>query len=319
MIVILTPVYNDWESFSVLVEKIDEVLGENELRARVVAVNDGSSDSFAGFPAGRDFRAIDEVEILSLTRNFGHQKALAIGLHEISARGGFSQVIVMDADGEDRPEDIPALIERAQESGKIVCARRSKRSEGFLFVFFYHIFKSMFKLATSRVMDFGNFSILSQVHLKKLLFFNEIWSHLPATIMKSRIPYETLSTVRGVRYNGESKMNFVSLVRHGLSGMLVFGDIAGLRAVIASVFLILFCIFFLILLVCMKFFTDWSIPGWTSYLVVLTISVMLQIFTVTLVFTFIFMNVTSFSSIQPVKDFRSFIDSSNILFKRVSE
>ncbi len=310
MLYILTPVYNDWESLSILLENIDGVLSNNGLTASIIVVNDGSSATIGeSIKAEYNYKSIKSMEILNLVRNFGHQKALAIGLNEVAQREDCDYVIVMDADGEDSPQDIIALIEKAKTSRKIVCAQRKKRSEGFLFVFFYKIFKALFKLATSKKIDFGNFSIIPHDKLRKLLFFNEIWSHLPATLIKSKIQYETIPTIRGERYKGKSKMNFLSLVNHGLSGILVFGDIVGLRAVITAVFLIFLCIMFLIILMGIKFFTTLAIPGWTSYLTVLVISVMLQILTITTVFTFIFMNSTAYTSIQPIKDFRNFIDS----------
>lgn len=308
MLYVLTPVYNDWESLHSLLEDIDRVLTESGLPANIVAVNDGSLEIFKE-KSGKKYSSIKSIEILNLIRNFGHQKAIAIGLNEISLREDCDYCIVMDSDGEDRPEDIPAMLEKSKNSGKIICAQRKKRSEGFIFVLFYKIFKFLFSLATSKKIDFGNFSVIPHTSLKKLLFFNEIWSHLPATIIKSKISYGTVPTVRGERIAGRSKMNFLSLVNHGLSGILVFGDIVGLRAVIAAVFLITFCVFLLLGLLYLKFFTTLAIPGWTSYLTVLIISVMLQILTITLVFTFIFMNSTAYSAIAPIKNFKTFIES----------
>jgi len=118
-------------------------------------------------------------------------------------------VVVMDSDGEDRPIDINKLIESLDNnnSDKIIFAKREKRSEGFIFKFFYQIYKVIFYALTTQKLDFGNFSCIPRQFLSKVVSIPEIWNHYSGGIIKSKIPYVAVGTDRGNRYHGTSKMN----------------------------------------------------------------------------------------------------------------
>ena len=79
-----------------------------------------------------DPKAIARVDVLRLRRNVGHQRAIAIGLAFIHAHRPCRAVVVMDADGEDRPSDVPRLLARLDAAGDpaIVFAERTRRSSG---------------------------------------------------------------------------------------------------------------------------------------------------------------------------------------------
>ena len=111
-IVIVTPLYNDWDSFVQLVPVIDHNLGSRHIDVTVLAVDDGSllEPDIDSLNWGK-LQVVKNVEILRLTRNQGHQRAIAIGLSKIAADNFADAVVVMDCDGEDRPEDIGALLD----------------------------------------------------------------------------------------------------------------------------------------------------------------------------------------------------------------
>ena len=56
------------------------------------------------------FRTLFTLQILHLQRNIGHQKAIAVGLAYIKENLACDKVLVMDSDGEDKPEDAAALL-----------------------------------------------------------------------------------------------------------------------------------------------------------------------------------------------------------------
>ena len=62
----------------------------------------------------------------------------------------------------------------------------------------------------------------------------ELWNNLPAAIMRSRLAFMRVGTVRGKRYAGETKMNFPGLVIHGLSAMSVYTDLIFVRVLLAA-------------------------------------------------------------------------------------
>ncbi len=261
-VVIVTPVYNDWASFIRLTQDIDKALNPLEVEYSILAVNDDSS-----VPPALEGVAL-KGELLHLTCNLGHQRAIAVGLAYLADKSEFDAVVVMDADGEDRPEDLPRLISAHQENpDSIVVARRDKRSEGGTFRLGYQIYRFMFRLFTGKALPFGNFSILPREVVRRLVFQESIWNHLPATLLKSRFDIVMLPTERGLRYAGESRMNLSSLTLLGLSAISVYSDIALLRTLMASLIMSIVPILGIIITTYIRMFTDQAIPGWASNVV----------------------------------------------------
>ena len=77
--------------------------------------------------------------------------------------------------------------------------------------------------------------LLPKKEVDKLVFYNEIWSHPRRShFLRSGIPYITISSHRGKRYGGSSKMDFTSLLLHGLGVIGVFIQIVAIRLLIFS-------------------------------------------------------------------------------------
>ncbi|MBC7438409.1 MAG: glycosyltransferase, partial [Flavobacterium sp.] len=126
-IICLTPVYNDWESFSILICAIDDAFKNQEYNVEIIAINDGSNYEFEQIKNRKN-----TIEIVNLNTNIGHQRAIAVGLQYINdVKKEYDFVIVLDADGEDKPQDIISLVKKCEEvnSNKIVFAQRKKREE----------------------------------------------------------------------------------------------------------------------------------------------------------------------------------------------
>ena len=131
--VIVTPVYNDWQSFQFLVNELDVVSNSSTWEIeKIIAVNDGSNESIENI----NFKSKFPVTILNLNNNMGHQRAISVGLSYVEDElTNIDNILVMDSDGEDRPVDIDILLETLNKYGskKIIFAKREKRSEGFIF------------------------------------------------------------------------------------------------------------------------------------------------------------------------------------------
>ena len=99
-----------------------------------------------------------------------HQRAIAVGLVELSNHGTFSTILVMDSDGEDRPADIPRLCAEAEiRPGHITCAQRMQRSGPVAFRLWYECYKLIFRLLTGAQIDFGNFCFIPGDKLQSLI------------------------------------------------------------------------------------------------------------------------------------------------------
>jgi hypothetical protein len=239
----------------------------------------------------------------------GHQQAIAVALAYLYDHREYQAVVVMDADGEDNPDDVPLLISEANASSftRIIFAARKKRRERLLFRLFYALFKSIYKILTGIGLNFGNFSVIPRSITGRLVGVAELWNHYPASVLKARLPFSTIATERGSRFTGQSKMNFVSLIIHGLSALSVFGEVIGIRALIVTGLLALMSIVAILLVVWIKTFTSLAIPGWASYVVASFMVILLQSSTLTLFFIFIILHSRNYSYFIPRRDYKYFI------------
>lgn len=235
-VVAVIPVFDDWESLAVLLGRLDAVAQREGWACSVLAVDDGSVDPDGALRLARPYGALVNVEVLRLARNLGHQRAIAIGLAFMNQERAAGAVVVMDGDGEDRPEDVPALLAEFDRHGgrRVVFAQRARRSEGLVFRAGYHGYRALHWLLTGVAVRVGNFSVLPPERLATFGVLSEAWNHYAAAVFKARIPYAMVPIGRGTRIGGASHMNFVSLAAHGLSAISVFGDMVGVRLLIAS-------------------------------------------------------------------------------------
>ncbi len=312
---LVTPVLDDWDSLAILLRELDHRLAPVVASLHVFIVDDGSRLPFdpttlSIAPHG----AIHSVHVIRLAANLGHQRAIAIGLIEaarqadLDAAPDLDAVIVMDSDGEDRPEDIAQLVTMAaRHPGQIIMARRAKRSESLQFRLGYRIYKSVFHLATGRVIDFGNFSLLPIAAARRLTYMPEIWNNLAACIMRSRIPFQAIATDRGHRYAGQSRMNMAGLITHGLSAMSVYTDVIFVRMLAAAAGLAGLSVAGIAIVTAIRLFTDLATPGWATNVVGNLLVVLLQIVVIVVAAALMLLAGRSNRQIVPAIDAASYI------------
>ncbi len=102
-------------------------------------------------------------------------------------------------------------------------------------------------------------------------------------------------------------MNFVLLVTHGLSAISIYGDIVGARLLVVSCLLIFFTIISIMAIVTIKLTTSLAIPGWTSYIIALLVSILIQAVMLSLFFVFVVLSGRNNPSFIPQKDYHYFI------------
>ena len=279
-IAIVVPIYDDWEAARQLVDDLRRLDGIWTARLCLFLIDDGSPKrAYEPDIPGTDDRL--RVVLVRLARNCGHQQAIAVGLcHALSASLA-DLFVVMDGDGEDRPADLPELVQPLVDDASLECvlARRGRRSDRLIFRLLHAVYMNLAAVLTSERIDFGNFSVMRRGLALRLVLMPEALVHLPSAILKSRLPYRKVLIDRGTRYCGKSKMNWVSLVIHGLSSIAIFSDRAMARIILSSAALFLLCALCSVLAIGLKL-TGHATPGWTTLVLGISITIVTLMITI---------------------------------------
>ena len=124
---IAIPVYNNVATLDELIDRLLAVLEPVGCRFELIFVDDGSTDDSLTLLLRRA-ASDSRLRVFALTRNFGSQAAIAAGFDQIRGRRG----ICMDADLENCPEDIPALLAPLDQGYHLVCGYRPNRQAPWL-------------------------------------------------------------------------------------------------------------------------------------------------------------------------------------------
>ena len=220
-IIILIPVFNDWESLKKLLNEIEEnVRNIKNILIECLVINDASTIKQPKLIKPKSFQSL---KILNMKKNKGHARCNAFGIRFISKNKDFDNLILMDGDGEDRPVELIKLINKSfQDPENSVVAKRIKRSEGPFFQFLYLMHKITTLLFTGKKINFGNYSCLTKNDVEKLSSKASLWSSYSGSVKKNISAYNEIDSIRGERYFGPSKMSLYKLIIHSFSIIAVF-------------------------------------------------------------------------------------------------
>ena len=228
---ILIPNYNDWQSVFKLLENIDLVIAGLEEEVSVLIVNDASTEQRPEISL--NLNNLKSIQVINMKENRGHARCNAAGLKYINEREDVDYVIPMDGDGEDRPEEIRPLIEKAKEyPDTVITANRIKRSEGLLFKFCYLVHKYLTFVFTGQSIKFGNYTCLTKSAVDKMSKEAATWSSFSGSLSKVVKDRRSVPSIRGSRYFGPSKMSFINLLKHSLSIVAVYKFTVLIRSII---------------------------------------------------------------------------------------
>jgi len=303
-LVILMPVYNDWDAASAMIEQIDSALRSGDVHPAVLLVDDGSRGRAPGKLVKNPLRVVRTVEVIRLRRNIGHQRAIATGLTHIFQEVSCDAVLVMDSDGEDRPDDIPRLLQDFKRTGgdRVIFAKRAKRMETPIFKICYFLYQMLHRVLTGVPVQVGNFSVIPWDCLSALVVLPELWNHYAAAVFKLRLPIGMVDAPRGKRLAGQSKMDFVSLVVHGLSGISVFRELVATRVLIAASSISFLLISALTAVAAIRLFTKLAVPGWATYSAGLLLILLVLLGATTSGFLLSVLGNRNMASFLPVRD-----------------
>ncbi len=250
---IVVPCHNEEANLRLLHERLAAVLDAAALPWELVCVNDGSRD--ATLPTLIRLQSEDSrVRVYDLSRNFGKEAALTAGLDQ--ARGDV--VIPLDADLQDPPELIPALVAKWREGFDVVNAvREAREGEGWFkrssAHWFYRIMNRLSAIEIPR--DTGDFRLLSRPALAALRQMPERRRFMKGMFVWVGFPTASVSYRRAGRHAGHTSWNYWRLWNFALEGITSFSQVplrvasyvglsVALLSLLYAVFLILRTIFF---------------------------------------------------------------------------
>lgn len=214
------PVFNEQETIEETYRRLARVMESLKDAGEIVLVDDGSTDR--SLEIMRDLHQRDpRVQYLSLARNFGHQIAVTAGL--IFARG--DAVVILDADLQDPPELIPAMIEKWREGYQVVYAQRiARQREGLTKKLFAYLFYRVLRLLTHEDIpaDTGDFCLMDRKVVDVLNSLPERGRYLRGLrawvgFRQTAVPFE-----RESRYAGKVKYTFRKSFGLAVTGIVSF-------------------------------------------------------------------------------------------------
>lgn len=264
---IVAPLYNESETFPLLVERISALMDSSDLSIEVVLVDDGSKDDTA--MKIRQLALVDQrYHGVLLSRNHGHQLALTAGL---SKARGTEAIFVIDGDLQDPPELLPEFYKLYKEGNDVVYAVRKKRKEGWIkktgYYLFYRILRSISYVEIP--LDSGDFALVSRRVVDVLNKMPEESRYLRG--MRSWIGFKQVGFEyeRDARAAGESKYSFAQLFKLAYNGIFNFSEFPIKFMSRTGMVSILIALAYFFIVVIKKMFFAHVIEGFTSLLFVI--------------------------------------------------
>lgn len=235
---ILIPTFNDWTSLEILLKKIEDNI-KNEERIYEVLIIDDASTIYQNLKIS-DIQKIKSINIIRLKENSGSQLAIAAGLNFINKEKENGDILILDSDGEDDPNKLLTLINYLkQDVTKVVVAERKKRKENILLKIL-NIIRLYFTFTfTGKMMNYGNFSCLTNKHLEQIYDKRELNLSYSGTIQKF-LPVKKVPIEKQARYSGKSKVSIIFLILYSIKILSIFRTDFFIRTTLFLTFLIFF-------------------------------------------------------------------------------
>lgn len=303
---VVIPIFDDWVSLRCLVAELEGLAVVD----RIIVVNDNSPQNL-----GLESLNSSKVTLLNLDRNVGHQMALMIGLRYIVENyQNVSKVVLMDGDGEDRPECVVDLLEAvsgSEGSPQICVSRRGNRQAPIVFKIGYFVYRLLFKAATGQSFDFGNFMAMNRSAALQLNRLETAQIHIGSTVLISGMHLKKITQNRGLRIDGKSRMRLSGLVEHAMRSFAVLSVpiatrvVLGLTAVVTISIILSAATLFLKLL-------GLATPGWFSVAAGIVVNIGLNAGTFAALFLLLGGRLIFNSKLNNIESYRDFTSIESI-------
>ena len=264
---VVVPIYNDEEVIAELLRRLTAVLKKNVKDYEIILVDDGSRDH--SWSVMQDERAQrDHLRIARLSRNFGQQNAIAAGLSLTTK----DLIVLMDSDLQDRPEDIPVLIDAllANDQATMAIAQWEERKDSRMKIAVSRLFQHV----SNRITDIhtmprlGIFRVMKKSVVDELRNFPERTATAVSLLYYIGNRYVAVPLKRDARFAGRSGYNLSKMLALTFARIFSFsmfpirlvtymGALLCLGSMIAAVALIIYKL------------VGNVVAGWTSMMVLM--------------------------------------------------
>lgn len=209
---LIIPAYNEQANILPIYKKIIQVLKKHRMRSyQIVFIDDGSQDKT--FEQIMSIGKKDKkVKGIRLKRNYGQTAAISTGLYY--ATGDI--IILMDADGQNDPEDIPALLKKIQQGYDVVSGWRYKRKDKF----FTRIFPSRIAnwlisfISGIKLKDYGcTLKAYKSEYIKNIRIYGEMHRFIPIYASMNGARLTEIKVNHHPRRSGKSKYGLVRIFK----------------------------------------------------------------------------------------------------------
>lgn len=258
---IVIPVYNGADTIEPLVTELERRLVPL-FALEIILVNDASPDRSLMACLAAQKRARCPVHVLDLSRNFGEHNAVMAGLHR--ARG--DQVVIMDDDFQNPPEEVMKLIAKAQEGHDVVYTRYASKKHARWRNLGSRFNNAMATMMLKKPHDLylSSFKALSAFTVQQIIRYDGPYPYIDGLILRTTRRIGVIEVAHADRRSGRSNYTLTKLVRLWLNMFTNFSilplRVATLLGLACSVLGLLFGI-----VVVVEWWQNPQLPiGWAS-------------------------------------------------------
>jgi len=261
---VVIPLFNEEENLEVLHTRLTKVMRSLGEPYEIVFVDDGSTDG--SFQILRDLHQKDnKVKAVRFTRNFGQHIAITAGLDYCKGEN----VILMDADLQDQPEEIPKLLAKLRQGYDIVYGLRRKRRDNIFKKLSSKLYLSLLAKLTSQTVnpEIAPLRIMTRRVVDYMGQLRERSRFYGGLVAWLGFPYAVVDIEHGERFAGKTKYSLRKLLKHAAEGVISFSDVplrlAGYFGIMVSTISFAFGLYYLI----RRLVWDIPVSGYTSTIV----------------------------------------------------
>lgn len=202
---LVIPAYNESQSLPTLIHQISDVVGELELVYEILVINDGSTDN-TNIVCAELIQQHPQMQMIEMLGNTGKAHALQVGFQQ--ARGDI--VIMMDADLQDDPNEIPRFLAEIEKGYDVVVGWKKRRQDPLEKTLPSRLFNKVTSIMVGlNLHDYNcGFKAFRRYALANLSIYGDLHRFIPALLFKQGFKVTEIPVEHHPRTTGKSKYGF---------------------------------------------------------------------------------------------------------------